>query len=191
MRFLNARQCVHDAYATNQTTPDRMEAGGTKFNSNNAVCHQAEAGKIIKAVSSQKAYLAATCIFLHAPDGWATEKDVALMKSRIWAAFVKSSGAQMDLGLQGDMLAIFDRVLLNYRRSLSNSSSGDLYTGAHIATILGRSPESYHAKIRPLQNLLHDVLERLDFISLQPVWEIVNAERAKVQIQREAEQCAG
>jgi|GEM_PF-5724328 len=191
MRFLNARQCVHDAYATNLTTPDRMEAGGTKFNSNNAVCHQAEAGKIIKAVSEQIPQLRGICIFLNAPDGCANEADVTAMKSRLWESFIKKNHMNMDFRLQGEMLAIFDRVLLNYRRTCQSPTLGDAYTGAHIAAILGRTADSYHAKIRPLQSILHDVIARFDFISLQPVWEVVNNERAKIQEEREIALCAG
>ena len=42
MKFHNARQCIHDAFCSNLTTPDYKSKGGTKYNANNAIAHQAE-----------------------------------------------------------------------------------------------------------------------------------------------------
>lgn len=177
MRFGNARQCIHDAFATNVTTPDRMEAGGTRYNTNNAVAHQAEAGLIIRAVLEQKSYLRGICLFLNAPDGWAKESDIAAMKIKLWADFVKPG--DVDPRHQGEIVAIFDRILLNYRRRCHNPAAGDIYLGIDMANTLNRSAESYTETIAGRQNRMMDIIKRYDSISLQPVWKIVTEQQEK------------
>ena len=68
MIFRNARQAVHDAFATNVTTPDPDARGGTRYNSNAKNAHDAEAGLIIRAALEQKPHLRAACVYINAPD---------------------------------------------------------------------------------------------------------------------------
>ena len=177
MRFGNARQCIHDAFATHMTTPDRLEAGGTRYNSDSAIAHQAEAGLIIRAVLDQKPYLRGICIFLNAPNGWAKEADIAAMKIRLWADFIR--GQEIDPRVQGEMVAIFDRILINYRRLCINPSAGDVYLGVDLADALNRSHESYIATIATHQSRMMHIIARHDNASLQPVWKVVTEQQEK------------
>lgn len=177
MRFNHARQAVHDAFATNQTTPDRMEAGGTRYNANSAICHQAEAALIIKAVLEQRKHLRAMCLFLNAPEGWATPSELTSLKARLWIDFLKNTEASSRV--QGELVSVIDIVVFNYRRRIQNPSFGDAYTGADVAQLLGRSLDKYDTDVRPHQNAMMEILKRFDLQSLQPVWEVVNEQREK------------
>ncbi len=183
MRFGNARQCIHDAFATSQTTPDRMEMGGTRYNSNGAIAHQAEAGLIIRAVLEQKTHLRAMCLFINAPDKWVKESELAALKIKLWADFVK--GVTIAPREQGEIVAILDRLLLNFRRRCQNPTSGDIYTGDHMAAMLSRNPETYSKTVAGHSNRVIDILQRYDFLSLQPVWDVINNHKNKVQEERE------
>jgi len=188
MRFGNARQCIHDAFATHVTTPDRLEAGGTRYNSNAAVAHQAEAGLVLKAVLEQKPHLRGICIFINAPDGWARESDIAAMKIRIWSDFVKKG--DVEPRVQGEIVAILDRILLNYRRRCHNPSLGDVYLGSDMADALNRSEQSYTTVIAQHQSRMMNIIQRHDLTALQPIWQVVNEYRDKQYAEREAA-CAG
>jgi hypothetical protein len=185
MRFNNARQCIHDAFATNLTTPDRMEAGGTRFNSNNAIAHQAEAGLIIRAVMEQKPHLRAACIFLNAPDGVVRESELTTLKTRLWSDFIKRK--EVGPREQGEMVAIIDRILLNYRRRCHDPKSGDIYTGEEIAKLLGKDPRVYSDTIAGHYNRIVDILHNYDSASLQPVWAVIHEQRDKMQAERDLE----
>jgi hypothetical protein len=184
MKFQNARQCIHDAYATNMTTPDRMEAGGTRFNSNNAIAPQAEAGLIIRAVTEQKPHLRAVCIYINAPDGVVRESEISTIKIRLWADFIK--GPQLTPRAQGEIMVIMDRLIINYRRRCHDPKSGDKYSGAEMAAVIGRSPESYTNTLAGHCNRVTDILQRYDLQSLQPVWAVINEQREKRQMEHEA-----
>lgn len=175
MRFSNARKCVHDAFASNLGTPDPSSRGGTRFNSNNAIAHQAEAGLIIRAALEQKPHLRAMCLFVNAPEGTANQQDFAALKSRLWRDILRRRADNFTPIEQGRMVAMLDYLVVGYRELIHNPSRGDISRSESLAKIIRAQEED----IALLVKTTMDVLTDYDNQSLQPVWHVVNEQREK------------
>jgi len=175
MKFNNARQCIHDAFCSNLTTPDYKSKGGTKYNANNAIAHQAEAGLIIRAALEQKPHLRAICLFVNAPEGTANQEDFASLKSKLWRDIAKSLAECFTPIEQGRMVAMLDYLIAGYRDRVHNPAGGDLSRSAALAKIVRAQEED----IEPLARTALTILQDYDNQALQPVWHVVNEQREK------------
>ena len=174
MRFNNARQAVHDAFASNLGSPDPGSRGGTKYNADNAIAHQAEAGLIIRAALEQKSHLRAMCLFVNAPEGTANEADFAALKSALWRQMLRQKKDFTPME-QGRMAAMVDYVLIHYRSRCHNAVGDGPFNHKTIAEILRARQED----VLPLIKIAQDILTKFDNESLQPVWHVVNEQREK------------
>lgn len=174
MLFRNARQAVHDAFATGLTTPDPQQKGGTRYNADNAIAHQAEAGLIIRAALEQRPHLRAACLYINAPEGTANKGDFAALKSKLWRDIMRKQ-PDMSLLSQGRLVAMLDYLIVDYRSRIHNPSGGGQYKSAALADIVRANEEDISA----LAKVAMEVLQKYDNQSLQPVWHVVNEQREK------------
>lgn len=178
MRFINARQCVHDAFASNLGTPDPSTKGGTRYNADNTIAHQTEAGLIIRAALEQPPHLRAACLFINAPEATANGADFAALKMRLWRDIHRDKKDWFTVTRQSIFVAMVDYVLINYRDRVHNPIGAGKQRHVVISDVLRVHP----GEIEPLVDVAWKYLSQYDGDSLQPVWHVVNEQREKYDL---------
>lgn len=175
MRWGNARQAIHDAFASGQTQPNPDEMGGTKFSSNAAIAHQAEAGLIIQAVLEQPIHLRGISLWINAPDGWVTDRELIMLKARLWSDFRRKT-KDLQAWSEAILVAVLDVVMANYRKRCHNHNAAGMYSASDLQQLMGAASEE---QVRVYRNRLTDLLQKYDSDSLQPVWAVIHEQRDK------------
>jgi len=169
MRFSNARQCIHDAFATHLTKPDASEIGGTRYSSNAAICHQVEAGQVIAAVYKLPEILKAACIYINAPSGFLNTHQIGLLQFELYKRWSKKAAHSPHVAAA--MSIVRDLMLEDYRVRAVNHQR----TEVNYHALLGQ--RIYTQAVADQKNIMLDILVNIDRDSLQPVWALIHNQR--------------
>lgn len=175
MRFGNARQAIHDAFAIHLTTPDRNARGGTKFDSNAAIFNGMKAGLVIKAVAEQPAHLRGIALLVNAPEGAALVEEIVALKTKLWKIF--RTKHQFDLQDEAEVAAVLEMLILGFKKRAWNHSSETL-SPTTIANMITKDSAKRERVTENLNRML-DIIGHLDTKALQPVWQVIEDQREK------------
>jgi hypothetical protein len=185
MRFTSARKAIHDSFAIHLTTPDGAGIGsGTKFDSNQAVFNATKAGLVIGAVLDQRDDLRGCAMLMNAPDQSVQGSDIDGFKKGLWLSWTKNTTAK--LPDQAEVMANLDRIIMGYRARCWNPSSEKFSLGA----VFSYATPAAKTRLLAFGNEVHDVINRMDSESLQPVWAVIQDQKDKYHaaIDRESEE---
>lgn len=176
MKFINARQSIHDAFAIHMTTGEWLGGGSNGFDSTKQTWRAMKAGLVIEAVLSQPDALRGIAMLMNCPDGMASDKDIRAMREEIWSRFVKASEFKSDEEML-TMKSLLEKVIIGCKFRAWNHDSKVFHT-THLVKLYS---EGKQKRISRHINRLIDIITDIDGRSLVPVWEVIAEQRRRYE----------